>query len=37
MIQNPTVNQHQHMIFIIISRQIKCLSTFCNYIQILPS
>jgi len=32
MIQDPTVNQHQHMIFIIISKQIKSLSTstFCN-------
>jgi len=29
-IQDPTVNQHQHMIFIIISKQIKSLSTFCN-------
>jgi len=30
MIQDPTVNQHQHMIFIIISKQIKSLSTFYN-------
>jgi len=30
MIQNPTVNQHQHMIFIIISKQTKSLSTFGN-------
>jgi len=30
MIQDPTVNQHQHMIFIIISKQIKLLSTFCD-------
>jgi len=30
MIQDPAVNQHQHMIFIIISKQIKWLSTFCN-------
>jgi len=28
--QDSTVNEHQHMIFIIISRQIKSLSTFCN-------
>jgi len=28
MIQDPTVNQHQHMIFIIISKQIKSLSKF---------
>ena len=27
---DPTVNQHQHTIFIIISEQIKSLSTFCN-------
>ena len=27
MIQDPTVNQHQHMIFVIISKQIKS-STF---------
>jgi len=42
MIRDPTVNQHQHMIFIIInkqikSNQIKSLSTFCNEIQILQS
>jgi len=30
MIQDPTVNQHQHMIFIIISKQIKSLSSFYN-------
>jgi len=30
MIQDPTVNQHQRIIFIIISKQIKSLSTFCN-------
>jgi len=36
-VQDPTVNQHQHMIFIIISKQIKSLSTFCNQIQILQS
>ena len=33
-IQDPTVNQHPHMIFIIISKQIKSLSTFsikCKY------
>jgi len=30
MIQNPAVNQHQHVIFIIISKQIKSSSTFCN-------
>jgi len=29
MIQDPTVNQHQHMIFII-SKQCKSLSTFHN-------
>jgi len=37
MLQDPTVNQHQHMVFIIISKQIKSLSTFCNQIQILQS
>jgi len=37
MIQDPTVNQHQHMVFIIISKQIKLISTFCNEIQILHS
>jgi len=37
MIQDPTVNQHQHMIFIIISKQIKSLSTFCSEIQIRES
>jgi len=30
MIQEPTSNQHQHRIFIIISKQIISLSTFCN-------
>jgi len=30
MIQDPTDNQHQHMIFIIISKNIKSLSTFCT-------
>jgi len=30
MIQDPTVNQHQHTIFIIVSKQIKSLSKFCN-------
>jgi len=30
MIQDPTVNQHQHMILIIISKQIESLSTLCN-------
>ena len=30
MVQDPTVNQHQHMIYIIISKQIKSLLTFCN-------
>jgi len=28
MIQDPTVNQHEYMIFVIISKQIKSLSTF---------
>jgi len=28
MIQDPTVNQHEDMIFVIISKQIKSLSTF---------
>jgi len=28
MIQDPTVNQHEHMIFVIISKQIKSLSIF---------
>jgi len=27
-IQDPTVNQHQYMIFIIIGKQMKSLSTF---------
>jgi len=30
LIQDPTVNQHQHMTSIIISKQIKSLPTFCN-------
>jgi len=30
MIQDSTVDQNQHMIYIIISKQIKSLSTFCN-------
>jgi len=30
MIQEPSVNQHQQKIFIIIKKQIKSLSTFCN-------
>jgi len=30
MIQDPTVNQDQHMIYIIISKQINSLLTFCN-------
>jgi len=37
MIQDPTVSQHEHMIFIIISKQIKSLSIFCNYIQVLQT
>jgi len=28
MIQDPTVNQHEHMILVIISKQIKWWSTF---------
>jgi len=28
MIQDPTVNQHEHMMLVIISKQIKSLSTF---------
>jgi len=28
MVQDATVNQHEHMIFVIISKQIKSLSTF---------
>jgi len=28
MIQDPTVNQHKRMIFVIISMQVKSLSTF---------
>jgi len=30
MIQDPTFKQRQHMVFIIISKQIKSLSTFRN-------
>jgi len=30
MIHDPTVNQHQHMNVIVISKQIKSLSKFCN-------
>jgi len=30
MIQDATVNQHQHTIFIIVIKQFKSLSTFCN-------
>jgi len=30
MIQDPTVNQHQHMIFVVISKEIESLPTFCN-------
>jgi len=32
MIQDPTVNQHEHKIFVIISKHIKSLSTFSNTI-----
>jgi len=35
MIQDPTVNQHQHMIFI--TKQIKSSSKFRNQIEILQS
>jgi len=28
--QDPADNQHKHMIFIIINKQIKSLLTFCN-------
>jgi len=28
MIQDPTVNKHEHMILVIIGKQIKSLSTF---------
>jgi len=37
MIQDPTVNQHQHMIFIIIRKQNKSLQIFRNQIQILQT
>jgi len=37
MIQDPTVNQHQRMIFIIISKQIKTIVDIFNYIQILQT
>jgi len=30
MMQDPADNQHKHMIFIIINKQIKSLLTFCN-------
>jgi len=30
MIKDPTVNQHQHMVYIVISKHFKSLSTFCN-------
>jgi len=30
MIHDTTVTQHQHVNLIIISKQIKSLSTFCN-------
>jgi len=30
MVQDPTGNQHHHMTYIIISKQSKSLSTFCN-------
>jgi len=30
MIQDPTVNQHQRMVFIIINKQLKSILTFCN-------
>jgi len=30
MIQDPTVNQYQRMIYIIINKQIKSLLTSCN-------
>jgi len=38
MIQDPTVNQHEHMIFVVISIQIKPLSTFSikyNYFKLI--
>jgi len=37
MIQDTTVNQYQHIIFITISKQLKSISTFCNSIQILET
>jgi len=37
MIQDPTVDQHQHIILIIIGKQIKSIPTFCNQIQILET
>jgi len=30
MIQDPTVDQYQHVVCVVISKQIKSLSTFCN-------
>jgi len=30
MIEDPIFNQHEHMIFVIISKQIRSLSTFSN-------
>jgi len=30
MLQDPTVNQHQRVVFNIFSKQIKSLSTFCH-------
>jgi len=38
MIQDPTVNHHKRMIFVIISKQIKSLSTFsikCKYLKLI--
>ena len=37
MIQDLTVNHHQHVIVITISKKIKSLSRFCEEIQILQS
>jgi len=37
MIQDPTVNQYQHMIYIRINKQMKSLSTFCNQMQIVQN
>jgi len=37
MIQDPTVNQHEHMIFVIISKQIKCIIDIFDQIQILQT